>query len=362
MEAPPKAAAPSKRPGLDFIGIFPIRKGDADKKLDQKKQPQGPVFPRGDYKVACRGNGLSLVLLEEFKNAFLGKHQQDTLKTEKVITNPLNALEPVSATGPVLYGKPKTQNFLNVSKDLEEALLNKRIDIVVLNMKDIPFELPQGLILASALKREDSRDALVTRNTIGAIQELPRGAKVAASSRRRVMQLKALRPDLEIVPISGEVPERLQKMEVENLDAVLVAWASLRRLNISPRYYVALTADQVIPAACQGIAGILCRADDKDLLAKLRYIEDSEASWAARCERAFVQKLGGTRDVPVGVFAHRKGTQDPWILDSVIGDAKSGEVLKHREIGTSRCKPESLADKAFVGILGKGARKFLPFT
>lgn len=339
-----------------------MRKSDQDKKLDAKKQPQGPVFPRGDYKIACRTNGLGSVLLDEFKAAYIGKHLQDTLKQEFLLSTPASMGDLQQANAPILYGRPKSQTFPSVSKDLEEALLSKKVDIVVLNMKDIPFDLPEGLILASALKREDSRDALVTRNTIGAIQELPRGAKVAASSRRRVMQLKALRPDLEIVPISGEVPERLHKMETENLDAVLVAWASLRRLNISPRYYVALTPDQVIPAACQGISGIVCRADDVDLLAKLRYIEDSEASWAARCERAFVQKLGGTRDVPIGVFSHRKGTQDPWILDSVIGDPRTGEILKHREIGTSRCKPESLADKAFMGILGKGARKFLPFS
>lgn len=355
------APAASKRPVLDFIGNFPIRKNGADKKLEQKKLPQGPVFPRGDYKIACRSNGLGRVLLDEFKLAYLGKHTQDTFQFENIQTSPSLVADTVGTSGPVLYGRPKPSSAYSVAKELEESLLSKKIDVAVLNMKDVPMELPPGLILAAALKREDSRDALVTRSTIGAVQELPRGAKVGASSRRRVMQLRALRPDLEIVPISGEVPERLQKMEVENLDAVLVAWASLRRLNISPRYYVALTPDQVIPAACQGISGIVCREEDKDLVAKLRYIEDSEASWAARCERAFIQKLGGTRDVPVGVFAHRKGTQDPWILDSVVGEPKSGEVLKHREIGTSRCKPESLADKAFMGILGKGARKFLPF-
>lgn len=361
-KAPEPAVAGSRRPGLDFIGNFPMRKSDADKKLDPKKQAQGPVFPRGDYRISCRSHGLGMVLLEEFKAAYISKHVQDTVKLEKIIALPQLPTELNQNSGPILYGRPKSLPQTSVSKHLEDALLANKVDVVVLNMKDVPYDLPSGIVLASTLKREDSRDALVTRNTIGAIQELPRGAKVAASSRRRVMQIKALRPDLEIVHITGEVPERLQKMENENLDAVLVAWASLRRLNISPRYYVALTPDQVVPAATQGIAGILCRADDKDLLAKLRYIEDSEASWAARCERAFVQKLGGTRDVPVGVFAHRKGTQDPWILDSVIGDARSGEVLKHREIGTSRCKPESLADKAFMGILGKGARKFLPFT
>src|SRR5690606_6126636 len=130
----------------------------------------------------------------------------------------------------------------------------------------------------------------------------------------------------------------------------------------SPRFYVALQHEQMVPAACQGAIGVVCRASDADLLAKLRYIEDSEASWSSRCERAFLAKLGSSRDLPIGVFADRKGTQDPWILDAIIGDPQTGEVLRHREIGTSRCKPESLADKAFVGILSKGARKFLPLN
>jgi porphobilinogen deaminase len=117
----------------------------------------------------------------------------------------------------------------------------------------------------------------------------------------------------------------------------------------------------MLPAACQGNVAVLCRATDTDLIAKLNYIDDSEASWSSRCERAFLLKFGEFGDVPIGANAHRKGTQDPWILDAVIGDPASGEVLRHREIGTSRCKPESLADKAYVGILAKGARKFLPF-
>ncbi len=168
--------------------------------------------------------------------------------------------------------------------------------------------------------------------------------------------------DIESVPIRGDISERLKKLEIENLDAVLVSRAGLKRLNISPRYYVALQPDLMLPSACQGIAGIVCSSEDPNLVAKLHYIDDSEASWASRCERAFLQKLNGFGDKPVGAHAHRKGTQDPWILDTVIGDARTGELLRHREIGTSRCKPESLADKAFTGILSKGARKFLPFA
>jgi hydroxymethylbilane synthase len=176
------------------------------------------------------------------------------------------------------------------------------------------------------------------------------------------MQIKAVRSDLQIIAVSGDVQSRLEQLDRLELDAVLVPWASLRRLSISPRYYVSLQPDQMTPAASQGTIGVICRADSTDLIAKLRYIEDSEASWSARCERAFMAKMGATRDSPVGVYAHRKGTQDPWILDAVIGDSVKGELLRHREIGTSRCKPESLADKAFVGIISKGARKFLPFS
>ena len=167
---------------------------------------------------------------------------------------------------------------------------------------------------------------------------------------------------IEIEEVRGDANQRLKALKDRDLSAVLMAWATLRRLNLSPRHYVALQPEQMLPAACQGIAGIICRSSDKDLIAKLNYVDESEASWASRCERAFIQKFGEFGDVPVGANAHRKGTQDPWILDAVIGTDANGEILRHREIGTSRCKPESLADKAYVGVLSKGARKFLPFS
>ncbi len=173
------------------------------------------------------------------------------------------------------------------------------------------------------------------------------------------MQIRALRPDLQIVPSLGNIHQRLELVDKAEVDALLLSWSSLRRLNLSPRYYVSLQADLMVPAPCQGCVGVVCREDDESLLAKLRYVEDSEASWSSRCERAFLMKMGGRPGAPIGALAHRKGTQDPWILDIAVGDPATGEVLKHREIGTSRCKPESLADKAFAGVLGKGARRFM---
>jgi len=342
----------------DFIGTFPMRKNSNDKKLENKKQPIGPVFPRGDYKIGVRKHVLGDVFVQEFNSTFLSKHIDDKLEYKRFHVD----IETIAPASDLLVEAKLLPTFSLCSKELIDALIAKNVDVVLLNMKDIPLDLPEGITLAAALRREDSRDAMITRSTYGAVQELPARAKVGVSSKRRIMQIRSIRPDIEIVPLVGSVDERIDSLESENLDAVFCAWATLRRLNISPRYYVALQPDQIIPAACQGGVGILCREEDKDLASKLRYVEDSEASWSARCERAFLAKLGNTRDVPVGVFAHRKGTQDPWILDAVIGDPRTGEVLRHREIGTSRCKPESLADKAFVGILSKGARKFLPFS
>jgi len=349
--AKPVAKDPAKK-SMEFIGFFPMRKGGDDKKIEQKKQNIGPVFPAGAYVVGGRLSPLAKALSEDFFKNFLARHTQDKLT--------FVSIETTVDRQPSLLGSAPSSASHFFTKELFDGLQNKKVDMTIHNLKDMPFELPEGLVLGASLRREDPRDALVTRSTDGAIQELPHGARIGATSKRRIMQIKNIRPDLEIVPVWGHHPERLAALEKDNLDAVLVAWASLKKLNLSPRFYVALQPEQMLPSPGQGIIGIVCRAEDSDLIAKLRYAEDSEASWASRCERAFLQKLGGHWDAPVAAYAHRKGTQDPWILDACIGDARSGELLHHREIGTSRCKPESLADKAFTGILAKGARKFLP--
>ncbi len=347
--AKPTSKVVQKKPSLDFIGTFPLRKSASEKKLDTKKQPQGPVFPQGSYRVGHLPNSLSEAFKAEFEGIYHAKHTLDKVAFQ--------VFEPLDPSSEVSSGSPTVTAVQSILNDI----LTNKLDMAVLNMKDVPLDLPTGLILGAALRREDPRDALITKATYGAIQELPSQARVGASSKRRVMQIRALRPDIKVESVSGSLFERIERLEKGEVDAVMVAWATLRRLNHSPRFYVALQPELMIPAACQGTLGVVCRADDKDLISKLRYVEDSEASWSARCERAFLTKLGSSRDIPVGVYAHRKGTQDPWILDAVIGNQKTGETLKHREIGTSRCKPESLADKAYVGILSKGARKFMPF-
>lgn len=336
-----KVAPVSSDLGLEFIGRFPLRKINNDKKIDNKKASSGPVFEAGDYKVATFNTPLCQTYYEEFKSTYLGRHTQDSADVE-FVPFPPHSQDPT----PVLM-----QSF--------QKILDGTLDMFLLNMKDIPLELPKGLIIGAAFKREDPRDVLVTRSTYGAIQELPYQAKIGANSKRRVMQIRALRPDLQIVPSLGNVNQRLELIDSSAVDALVISWSSLRRLNLSPRYYVSLQAEVMVPAPCQGTVGVICRETDASLLAKLHYVEDSEASWSSRCERAFVAKMGGKSGAPIGALAHRKGTQDPWILDIAVGDPSTGEILKHREIGTSRCKPESLADKAFAGVLSKGARRFM---
>jgi len=338
----PRSAAEKSADSFDFIGMFPMRKNKDSKKIDPKKQTTGPVFEKGSYTVVTLQQPLGLAYLAEMKEIYKGKHTSDGLTAKEY---PLLSVEqPVAST----------------IKEATQKLEAGEFDMVIANVKDLPLTLPDSIQLAAVLRREDPRDVLVTRSTYGAIQELPRNSRICAGSRRRLMQVRALRDDITFTSTKGlSTNDRLKKLDNDETDAIILAWATLKRLNISPRFYVSLQSEVMLPAPCQGSVGVLCRGSDENLLAKLRYVEDSEASWASRCERAFLLKMGGKSDSPIGALAHRKGTQDPWILDIVVGDANSGELLRHREIGTSRCKPESLADKAFSGVLAKGARKFL---
>ncbi len=352
----PAAGSTKKKSGagFDFIGSFPIKKDDG-KRLDIKKQSTGPVFTPGTYRIACRDSALARAIRSDFNNAFMDRYKKDKLDVTEVT-------KVADHSSAYFKDVPYEQHRKSVTQNTFDMLLNNQIELAVHNMKEIPLELPKGLIIAAALTREDPRDAMITRATYGAIQELPTNARVGARSQRRIMQIRNLRSDVEIIPTPGPLQERLKELDRGALDALIVSWAGLRRLNISPRYYVALQPELMMPASCQGIIGVVCREADEELRQKLHYIEDSEASWASRCERSFLLKFGDFGDAPVGANAHRKGTQDPWILDTIIGNPRTGEILRHREVGTSRCKPESLADKAYVGILAKGARKFLPFT
>lgn len=187
-------------------------------------------------------------------------------------------------------------------REIEKELLAHSIHMAVHSMKDMPFELPDGLCFAEAWKREDARDVLVLR-TADSLENLKKGAVIGTGSRRRACQLKLLRPDLNIVNIRGNVDTRIAKMHTEEMDGIVLAAAGLKRLGREELVTQYLEPCQMIPAAAQGQLAIELRKDNKDLLSKVSAFSDTDAESAVQTERLFLQKTGGGCHMPVGAYA-----------------------------------------------------------
>ncbi len=188
------------------------------------------------------------------------------------------------------------------AKELEEALLAGTIDAAVHSLKDMETQLPAGLIIAACLPREDPRDVLIC-DAAASIEALPQGARIGTSSVRRAAQLLALRPDLAIVPLRGNVGTRLRKIADGEADATLLAAAGLARLGIEPPGATPIDTDILLPAAGQGTVAIECRADDAPVRAALARLNDRDAMTAAEAERAALAQLDGSCRTPIGALA-----------------------------------------------------------
>jgi hydroxymethylbilane synthase len=191
-------------------------------------------------------------------------------------------------------------------KEIEEALLDRRADFAVHSMKDVPAELAPGLILACVPPREDPRDVLVAPRH-GTLAALPQGARVGTSSLRRAVALRAHRPDLQIVPLRGNVDTRLRKVDAGECDAIVLARAGLVRLGLEERATAALPIEVSLPAPGQGALGIECRADDAEMVAVLSRLHDAEAARCVMSERGVLLGVGGDCRTPLGAHARRSG-------------------------------------------------------
>ena len=223
-------------------------------------------------------------------------------------------------------------------KEIEEALLDGRIDLAVHSVKDMESDLPKGLGIGAVLSREDPRDALVTRSG-GSVKELPAGAKVGASSLRRQAQLKRMRRDLELLPIRGNVDTRLKKLDAGEYEALILAACGLKRLGLSDRISEYLDPAQFLPAPGQGALAVQIREDRQDLSELLRGVDDAGSHREVDAERSFLKALGGSCRVPVGALARaseQKLTLEGIVLSpdglkavrkSLAGPAKSAEQL-----------------------------------
>ena len=203
-------------------------------------------------------------------------------------------------------------------KELETALEDGRAHLAVHSLKDVPMELPEGFVLAAVLEREDPRDAFVSVRH-ASVSALPQGARVGTSSLRRVVQLLAMRPDLQVEPLRGNLDTRLRKLDEGGYDAIILAAAGLMRLGLSERIRSRLEPAQMLPAAAQGALGIEVRADAHALRARLAELTHRPTWLAVHAERAVSRALGGSCSLPLAAHATWQG--DALQVDALLGDA-----------------------------------------
>lgn len=239
------------------------------------------------------------------------------------------------------------------TKEIEEALAEGSVDLAVHSLKDLPTDLPWGFEIAAITKRENPRDVFCSRK-YASIDELPRGAQVGTSSLRRQAQLKALRPDIDIHPLRGNVDTRLRKLEAGEYDAVILAAAGLNRLGKTELVKQVIPADVMCPAAGQGALGIEIRAGDSTTRQHLVFLDDADARAATTCERALLTKLGGGCQVPIGAFAEVRGGK--LHLDGIVADPDGSKVLRESREGSD---PVSLGETVGEILLRRGGDAIL---
>jgi hydroxymethylbilane synthase len=210
--------------------------------------------------------------------------------------------------------------------EIENELINGDIDLAVHSMKDMPSEQPDGLMFAGVPKREDPRDVLVLREGINSLDEVPIGGKIATGSKRRKYQLLKLRPDLEIMPIRGNVETRIRKIKDENLDGTILAAAGIKRIGLEHKISQYFEADEMIPAPAQGVLAIEVKSDRLDLIELLSLIKDRETQIQVDAERSFLEGVDGSCHMPIGAFGKIDG--DLLILSAVLGREDGSHLVR----------------------------------
>lgn len=240
-------------------------------------------------------------------------------------------------------------------KELERAMLDGRADIAVHSIKDVPAQLPEGLLLSCLLAGEDPRDALVS-NHYENLAALPAGARVGTASLRRQAQLRHRRPDLQVTELRGNVGTRLGKLDAGEFDAILLACAGLKRLELAERIAEALDAQQFVPAVGQGVVGIEARADDRRIAELLAPLHDQHTAQRVGAERALNARLGGACHVPIA--AHALIADGQLRLDALVAEPDGSRIIRLQISGAAEAGAElgrALAEQ----LLAEGAGDIL---
>ncbi|CAM3925290.1 Porphobilinogen deaminase [Vibrio aerogenes CECT 7868] len=297
-------------------------------------------------RIATRKSPLALWQAEYVKAALLRKHPELTVELVTMTTK-----------GDVILDTPlaKVGGKGLFVKELEVAILEGRADLAVHSMKDVPVDFPSGLGLVTICERDDPRDAFVS-NTFSSVDALPQGAIVGTCSLRRQCQLKSYRPDLIIRELRGNVGTRLGKLDAGDFDAIILAAAGLKRLQLEERIKSYLSPENSLPAVGQGAIGIECRLDDVWLREKLEVLNHDETSDRVLCERAMNLTLEGGCQVPIGSYAILENNE-LW-LRALVGEPDGSKIIRG-EIRGPRQEAEKLGMTLAKQLIQDGAQEIL---
>lgn len=240
-------------------------------------------------------------------------------------------------------------------KEIEDVLLSGGIDLAVHSMKDVPGEIPDGLIFAAILPREDVRDILVSRGNVK-IELMPMGAKIGTGSLRRGAQLQAMMPDVTIVPLRGNVDTRLKKIETEDLNGVILAAAGMKRLGYGTKIAQYLPVELMLPAVGQGAIGLQIRETDSALAGILAKINHAPTAEEIAAERAYLRALGGGCRLPIAAYCKYEGAQ--LSLDGLVAAPDGAVVIRDRVQGALE-EAEELGARLAALIMERGGKKLL---
>ena len=240
-------------------------------------------------------------------------------------------------------------------KEIEEALLARSIDLAVHSMKDVPGETPEGLIFVAVMKREDVRDVLVSRGNVK-MEFMPKGAKIGTGSLRRAAQIKAMLPDVSIMPLRGNIDTRLKKIETENLTGVILAAAGMKRMGYLEKITQYLPVELMLPAVGQGALGLEIRMQDTQLSELCAKMNDEQTAAEVAAERAYLRALGGGCRLPIAAYGLLEGKR--LTLEGILAAPNGSTVIRDKvwgEIGQAEELGKKLADL----ILEKGGKRLL---
>jgi hydroxymethylbilane synthase len=306
--------------------------------------------------VGTRQSALALTqsgqVIEELKQ-ICEKHGLDyTFEVKKIITKGDRILD-------VTLSKVGGKGLF--VKEIEQALIDGDIDVAIHSMKDMPYELQEGLINGATPKRIDPRDCLVMKEG-STFDDLPIGARVGTSSLRRASQLKNARPDLQLESVRGNIDSRIRKLETEGFDAIVLAAAGLTRMGWQERISTSIPVDVCLPAVGQGALGIECRENDTQIRELLNLINDHETELTVRAERSFLGSLNGGCQVPIGAYCvlsdKSEGANGEYqlVMTGMVGTPDGTTLLKEIKQGSD---PEQLGRDVAAALVARGADRIL---